>query len=88
MKKLSKKIKIKLFLWLLMSCQMAAWAWFQSKGGQLADQPYFIFCGMLLLGLIGAGIECIMGKAWGTLVVQIYFFVFTAYGGIVRYLSM
>jgi hypothetical protein len=81
-------MEIKYILWLMMGAQMAAWAWMQFKGGKLGDKHYLIFCGMMMTGQTGASFECIMGQAWGTLVVQIYFFIFTFWGGIVRYRQM
>lgn len=77
-----------ILLYAMMATQMAAWAWLQYKGGKLPDRSYIIFCGMLMIGQTGATIECILGQAWGTLAVQVYFFIFTAYGGWRRYQQM
>ncbi|MBI4434841.1 hypothetical protein HY635_03465 [Candidatus Uhrbacteria bacterium] len=74
--------------WSLMAVQMAAWAWLQWNGGTLPDRKYFVFCPLFMLGQVGASIECVNHRAWGTLVVQTYFFAWTAYGGIVRYRTM
>jgi len=71
--------------WSLMAIQMIAWAWMQRNGGSLPDRKYFIFCPLFMLGQIGASIECIASGAWGTLVVQAYFFASTAYGALMRY---
>ncbi|MDD5566621.1 MAG: hypothetical protein PHH01_00295 [Patescibacteria group bacterium] len=68
--------------------QMASWAWIQSRGGHLSDRKYLLFCGMMMIGQTAAGVECILGKTWGTLAVQIFFFIFTAWGGIVRFREM
>ena len=74
--------------WSLMAIQMIAWAWLQRNGGTLPDRKYLIFCPLFMLGQVGASIECVNHRAWGTLVVQAYFFAWTAYGGIVRYRTM
>lgn len=73
--------------WTLMAIQMVAWAWMQRNGGSLPDRKYFIFCPLFMLGQIGASIECLASPspAWGTFVVQVYFFAWTAYGAVVRY---
>ena len=74
----------RIIAWILMACQMIAWAWFQTRGGQVTDTQYLVFCGALMLGQTGSAIECISTKAWGTLIVQVYFFAFTAFGAIMR----
>lgn len=71
--------------WSLMACQMVAWAWLQFNGGQLSDRQYLIFCVGMMLGQVGASIECLGAKAWGTLAVQIYFFLFTVFGAVTRF---
>jgi hypothetical protein len=70
--------------WPMMGLQMVAWAWLQKNGGTLEGKKYLWFCGGMMLGQLGASGECIMAKAWGTLVVQLYFFAFTAYGAYQR----
>jgi fatty acid desaturase len=75
-------------LWVMMAAQMAAWAWMQIKGGKLPDRSYVTFCALMMVGQIGAGIECFLGHAWGTFVIQAYFFVFTGWGGMIRYIQM
>ncbi len=77
-----------LILWMMMGSQMAAWGWMSAKGGKLSDRSYIIFSALMMLGQIGAGIECLLSHAWGTFVIQAYFFVFTGYGGTVRYIQM
>ena len=79
---------LRVLLYAMMATQMAAWAWMQSRGGKLSDQHYIVFCIMLMIGQTGASVECVLGKAWGTLVVQVYFFLFTAYGGWKRHRQM
>ncbi|MDD5749586.1 MAG: hypothetical protein PHO91_02240 [Patescibacteria group bacterium] len=81
-------MEIRIILYLMMATQMVAWAWMQSKGGKLSDHRYIAFCAMMMVGQTGASLECIFNQAWGTLVVQIYFFLFTAYGGYKRYQQM
>lgn len=71
-------------VWSLVACQMTAWAWLQFRGGQLNDREYIVFCFCMMLGQIGAGIECLKTKAWGTMVAQAYFFIFTLIGVIIR----
>lgn len=72
----------------MMGVQMLAWLWFQRNGGNLEGALYFWFCLGMMVGQLGTGLECIMTRAWGTLVVQIYFFVFTGYGAVMRYLQL
>ncbi|MBT4209436.1 MAG: hypothetical protein HOE19_00735 [Candidatus Komeilibacteria bacterium] len=74
-------------IYALIGLQLIAWGWHQWQGGQLSAQHYYIFCVGMLCGQLGAGIECWHKKSWGTFVVQCYFFVWTAIGGIQRYLQ-
>lgn len=83
---LSKRARIVLYA--MIGCQLIAWAWFSSQGGKLSDANFLIFTGGMLLGQLAAGIETMKLRAWGTLVVQVWFFGFTAYGGVVRWLGM
>jgi hypothetical protein len=78
----------KFTIWTMLACQMGVWAWSQINGGQLADVPYLWFSLGMLTGQAGGTIECYRKRAWGTMVVQIYFFVFTAIGGFVRFSQM
>ncbi len=80
--------KGQIFIYLMLSIQMIAWAIHQIKAGQLTDQPYLYFCGGMMIGQIGATIECWRGKAWGTMILQIYFFFWTLWGFVVRALQM
>ena len=82
------RTRTRITLWAMMGCQMAAWAWMQSRGGKLGDWQYLQFCALFLIGQIGAAIECRKGRAWGTMVVQIYFFIFTLVGAVVRWQRM
>jgi len=83
------KTKIQRFVfWPMMGVQMLAWLWLQYNGGSLDGMLYVWFCVGMMVGQAGATAECIMTRAWGTLVVQIYFFVFTGYGAIVRYTQL
>jgi hypothetical protein len=75
-------------LYFMMGVQMFAWLWLQKKGGKLKDIHYITFCIMMMTGQAGASIECIITKAWGTLCVQVYFFIFTFYGACIRYRQM
>lgn len=83
---LSKKTRAVLYV--MIGCQLVVWAWFSSQGGKLSDTHFLIFTAGMLLGQLGAAVETLKLKAWGTLVVQLWFFCFTAYGGIVRWLGM
>ena len=72
----------------MIACQLAVWGWFSSMGGELGDTAFLVFTGGMLLGQAGAAVETFVQRAWGTLVVQLYFFVFTTIGGIVRLSGM
>lgn len=72
----------------MIACQLASWGWFSVEGGKLDDTEFLIFSGAMMLGQIGASIETFLQKAWGTLIIQFYFFCFTVYGGVVRFLGM
>ena len=74
----------KYILWAMIAVQLIAWGWHQCKAGKLKDKHYIIFCYMMMCGQIGAGIECFLQQAWGTLAVQIYFFFFTGFGAFQR----
>lgn len=78
----------KYILWLFIAVQMAGWAWHQYHGGMLNPAQYYKFCAMMMIGQSAAAVECFKKKAWGTLVVQLYFFVFTGYGWWVRWSQM
>ncbi|MEW6617562.1 MAG: hypothetical protein AB1333_04075 [Patescibacteria group bacterium] len=75
-----------IFIWILVSCQMIVWVFFTYKKGKLNDKQFYIFTICLLLGQIGSAIDS-YGVAWAAFAVQIYFFIFTFYGGLKRYLS-
>ena len=79
---------MRIFLWFLMACQLAVWAWFSVKGGKLSDKHFLFFTVGMLAGQAGGAIETFWMGAWGTCFVQIYFFIFTAYGGWKRYREM
>ena len=64
------------------------WAWFSAKGGQLGDRQFLLFTAGMLLGQIAASVETYLSGAWGTFIIQVYFFAFTAIGGINRMRSM
>jgi len=78
----------RIVLYIMMGVQMLAWLWMQKRGGELADISYIVFCFMMMTGQTGAAIECVLMNAWGTLAVQVYFFIFSAYGAFVRYRKM
>lgn len=77
-----------LILYAMMACQLIVWGWFSSKGGQVSDKGFLLFTAGMLLGQFGAGVETFHLRAWGAFVVQVYFFIFTAYGGYKRYHQM
>jgi hypothetical protein len=76
--------RTQLVLWSMMATQMAAWAWNQFAGGQLNSHQYLLFCLMFMVGQTGAAIECLKKKATGTMVVQVFFFVFSLVGVLAR----
>jgi hypothetical protein len=80
--------KGQIFIYLMLSVQMIAWAIHQAKAGQLTDKPYLYFCSGMMIGQIGAAIECWRENARGTMILQIYFFFWTLWGFIVRALQM
>lgn len=75
-------------LWIMVCAQLAVWGWFSYCGGKLSDKKFLVFTIGMLLGQLGAGIETYQTGATRALVVQMYFFVFTAFGGIQRYRQM
>lgn len=75
----------KIIIWGLVSCQMIIWVFFTYKKGKLNDKQFYIFTICLLLGQIGSGIDS-FGTAWAAFAVQVFFFIFTLYGGIKRYI--
>lgn len=85
-RKLSKKARA--ILYTMIAIQLIAWAWFSSQGGQLPDKAFLIFTFGMIIGQFGAGIETLVLRAWGTLAIQIWFFFFTTWGGIVRFMQM
>ncbi|MFA5359828.1 MAG: hypothetical protein WC349_02610 [Patescibacteria group bacterium] len=74
----------KSILWAMMGCQMVAWAYFSFRGGTLSNYHFYIFSLGMMTGQIGAAIETWIQKSYGTLMVQVYFFVFTFIGLINR----
>ncbi len=74
-------------LYSMIAAQLLVWGWFSWKGGNLPKDEFLIFTVGMLLGQLGAGIETFRAKAWGTFVIQVYFFIFTAIGGIQRLLG-
>ena len=78
----------RMVLWIMVFAQMAAWAWFSYKGGKVEDKKFLYFTGAMLLGQLASCIEAYQTAAWRTLVAQIYFFAFTAFGGIQRFRQM
>jgi hypothetical protein len=77
-----------MILWIMVSAQLIAWGWFSYHGGKLSDNKFLIFTTGMLVGQLAAGIETYHTEAWRAFVVQIYFFVFTAFGGIQRWKQM
>jgi hypothetical protein len=74
-----------MLLWLAVSAQMIAWAWFSWRGGKLSDSEFLFFTAGMLLGQLGAAIETYETGAWRAFVVQLYFFAFTLFGGVQRF---
>ncbi|MBI2632944.1 MAG: hypothetical protein HYW78_00955 [Parcubacteria group bacterium] len=77
-----------MILWIMVVAQLIVWAWFSIQGGKLADKCFLIFTVGMLLGQIAAGIESYQMHAERSLVIQIYFFGFTLFGGIQRFRKM
>lgn len=75
-------------LWLMTAAQLIAWGWFSIKGGKLGDRMFLAFTVGMLLGQLAVGIESYYSHGWRAFVVQAYFFVFTAVGGIQRLRQM
>lgn len=76
-------------LWVMIVAQLVVWGWFSKKGGQLADKKFLLFTLGMLLGQLAGAIETYQsGAAWRTFIIQVYFFVFTIYGGIQRWKKM
>jgi hypothetical protein len=68
--------------------QMIVWGWFSFNGGKLSDRAFLVFTFGMLLGQLGAGVETYHLAAWRAFVIQVYFFLFTALGGIQRVRQM
>lgn len=68
--------------------QMIVWGWFSFKGGKLSDRVFLVFTLGMLLGQLAAGIETYQLAAWRAFVIQVYFFLFTALGGVQRIRQM
>jgi len=81
-KVISKKIRV--ILWFMLSLQMIAWGVFSYFGGELSDKGFLIFSTLMLTGQVGGTVECFLTKAWATMAVQIFFFIFTAFGAYQR----
>ena len=75
-------------IYLMIGLQLVVWGWFSWKGGKLSDKQFIVFTIGMLSGQIGAGLETFYNHAKGTFIVQVYFFVFTAFAGLKRYKSM
>ncbi len=75
-------------LYVLIACQLIAWGWFSWKGGELTDKQFIVFTLGMLAGQTGAGIETFFNNSWGTFIVQVYFFLFTALAGWKRHKQM
>jgi hypothetical protein len=75
-------------LWAMIGAQILAWGYFSWKGGRLSDKHFLIFTAGMLLGQLASVIETYFSGATRTFVVQIYFFLFTVFGGIQRFREM
>ncbi len=78
----------RLAIYAMIAIQILSWIWFTSKGGSAADVPFLRFTGCMMLGQLAASIECFRTRAWGTLAIQVVFFLTTGYGGYVRLSQM
>ena len=77
-----------MILWIMVGAQLVVWGWFSYRAGKVTDKQFFVFTIGMLLGQLGAGIETYQTHAARALVIQVYFFTFTAFGGIQRYRQM
>lgn len=71
-------------IWTMIFCQMLSWGWFTLKGGKVGDQQFLIFTVGMMLGQIAAGVDTYQKNAWAGFAIQVFFFIFTAVGGIRR----
>lgn len=76
--------KTRVLLYTMIACQLIAWSWFSLNGGNLSNEQFMFFTYGMLLGQAGATVETYRARAWGACVVNIYFFIFTAWGGYLR----
>lgn len=74
-----------MILWIMVIAQMLGWAYFSYRGGKVSDIQFYIFTASMLLGQLATGIETCQMAAWRSFLIQVFFFIFTAVGGIQRY---
>jgi len=74
-----------IFLWIMVSCQMLAWLYLMHRGEGISRREYLIFTIGMMLGQMGAGIDCFIQQAWPTLIVQVFFFFATLYGALRKF---
>ncbi len=77
----------RLVIYMMIACQLVAWGWFSMRAGNLGNGEFTVFTIGMLLGQAGAAAETFQKKSWGTLVVQLYFFIFTVLAGVQRFLG-
>lgn len=70
----------RMLFWALLGVQLAGYAWYFSRAGQVSSRQFVWFCISQVCGQVGAGAECFTRGAWGTMVVQLAFSAFTAVG--------
>ncbi len=75
----------KTILWAMMIAMMVGWGYMQARGGALSNSEYYICSASLMAGQLAAAVECAWNKAWGTASVQLYFFVSTGVGILIRF---
>jgi len=72
-------------LWVMVSCQMIAWLYLMHRGEKITKKGYLIFTVGMMLGQLGAGIDCFIHLSWPTFAVQAFFFLATLYGALRRF---
>lgn len=72
-------------LWVMVSAQMFAWAYFSFKGGNIGPKQFYLFTMAMIVGQIATGIETYYTAAWRAFFIQVYFFLFTVFAGVQRY---
>jgi hypothetical protein len=82
-------MEIHWFLWMMMGIQVVGWLWgITWKAGKLTDKQYIAWCISMLFGQSAGAVDCLIGKAYGTMFLQMFFFISTVIGAVVRFRRM